>query len=109
MKEIDRGQQLMIDGMERVIGNQTTSWTMNYENLVNEFLTTHHFFTGEDVTVWMLTRIGSPTHGNAWGAMFNAHFTKDPMVVWTGRLVNRQSTQSHASLTREYRSKLFNG
>jgi len=102
-----KSQQLMIVGIEQVIGNQSEDWKTNYENLVLPFLESHNFFTGETVTGWMEKRIGLPKHPNAWGAMFNAHFTKSHSVQWTGRLVSSIAPLSHATPIREYRSTCF--
>ena len=57
--------------------------------------------TGEQIRLWLQSKVGSPHHHNAWGGLI-MRAVRSGIIVNTNRYVPMQSKKSHARKTPVY-------
>ena len=89
------------EALVRVAQDPQDSWNTRALDLIPGYLETPEF-TGEQLRIWVCSKIGYPHHHNATGAMVRCAITRG-LIVATGRYTKMSTRQSHARATPVYR------
>ena len=97
--DLDLGRQQRDEALAQVAEN-AMPYTEQAAQLIDQ-LNPGTDWTGEDIRIYIESKIGKPHHHNAWGAIINSAVRRKTLIK-TGKYRQMRAPKSHARATPVY-------